>query len=108
MPSEKVLTAEAKRLRDYDLVFIINPEIADDAVETMVNNIGQFITGKGGSITSIARWGKKKLAYPLKHFLEGHYVLVKFRMNTAFSRELENSLYISENILRHLLIKLGD
>jgi small subunit ribosomal protein S6 len=108
MPSETkaTVTAEGKRLHDYDLVFIVSPEVADEALETMVNNVSQFITGKGGTITNIERWGKKKLAYEIKHFLEGHYVLVKFKLGTAFSKELENSLFLQENILRHLLIKV--
>ncbi len=108
MPSDKkeVLRVE-KHLRDYDLVFIISPEVADDAFEAIINNVSQFITGKGGTITNIERWGKKKLAYPLKHFLEGNYVLVKFKMNAVWGQELENNLQISENILRHLLIKSG-
>ncbi len=83
-------------------------EVADDALEAIVNNVSQFITGKGGTITNIERWGKKKLAYPLKHFLEGIYVLVKFKMNARWGKELESSLQISENVLRHLLIKVGD
>ena len=109
MPSDKkeVLTVEDKRLRDYDLVFIISPELADDALEVIINNVSQFITGKGGTITNVERWGKKKLAYPLKHSLEGNYVLIKFKMNAVWGKELENSLQISENILRHLLIKSG-
>ncbi len=110
MPSDKkeVLTVEDKRLRDYDVVFIISPEVADDALEVIINNISQFITGKGGVIANVERWGKKRLAYPLKHLLEGNYVLIKFKMNAMWSRELESNLQISENILRHLLIKLGD
>jgi len=109
MPSDKkeALTVEDKRLHDYDLVFVINPELADDALEAMVNNVSQFITGKGGTITNVERWGKKKLAYPLKHPLEGNYVLIKFKMNGVWGKELENSLRISENILRHLLTKSG-
>ncbi len=110
MPPDKkeVLTVEDKRLRDYDLVFIISPEVADDALEVIVNNVSQFITGKGGTIANVERWGKKKLAYPLKRFLEGNYILVKFKMNAMWSKEPENNLQISENVLRHLLIKLGD
>ncbi len=106
MPTDKkeIPTAEGARVRDYDLVFIINPELADDALEAAVNNVTQFITAKGGTITRADRWGKKKLAYPLRHFLEGTYVLVKFKMDTRYSKELESHLLITESILRHLLI----
>ncbi|MFC1915560.1 30S ribosomal protein S6 [Chloroflexota bacterium] len=101
------LKLETKQLRDYELVFITNPELGDDALEAAVNGVKQFITGKGGVISGEERWGKKKLAYPLKHFGEGNYVLTQFKMEPMWSKELEANLQISEEILRHLLIKLS-
>lgn len=91
---------------DYELVFIVSPEVADDAIEPLVNNINQFITGKGGTVGEIARWGRKKLAYPIKHLMEGNYVLVKFKLDPSANKELETNLKISEKIIRYLLIKI--
>lgn len=96
-----------KKSQEYELVYILNPEISDDVLDTKVNNITQFITGKEGIIDSVDKWGKKKLAYPLKHHLEGNYVLAKFKMNPARCKELEANLRISEDVIRHLLIKVG-
>jgi small subunit ribosomal protein S6 len=98
---------EDKQLRDYELVFIISPEAGDEAVEATVSGIKQFITGRGGVISDEERWGKRKLAYPIKRFLEGNYVLTRFKMKPAWSQELETNLKISEKILRHLLIRLS-
>jgi small subunit ribosomal protein S6 len=91
---------------DYELVFIISPEVADDALDPLINNVTQYITGKGGEVVEIARWGRKKLAYPIKHMMEGNYILVKFKLNPSANRELENNLRISEKIIRYLLIKI--
>jgi small subunit ribosomal protein S6 len=91
---------------DYELVFIINPEVADDALDPLINNITQYITGKGGTIVEVARWGRKKLAYPIKHVIEGNYVLIKFKLEPAANKELETNLKISEKIIRYLLIKV--
>jgi small subunit ribosomal protein S6 len=99
--------AEDTRLQDYEMVFIISPEVADEALEGKIAGISQFITGRNGVIDSMEPWGKKKLAYPLKHFLEGNYVLAKFKLSPARCKELEANLKISEEILRHLLIKVG-
>jgi small subunit ribosomal protein S6 len=96
-----------KKVQDYELVYIINPETADDVVEAKVDSIGQFITSRDGVIASVDKWGKKKLAYPLKHHLEGVYVLTKFKMSPSRCKELEANLKISEEILRHLLVKTG-
>ncbi len=89
------------------MVFIVSPEIADEALESKINGVSQFITGRNGVIDSVEQWGKKKLAYPLKHFLEGNYVLARFKLSPARCKELEANLKISEEILRHLLIKVG-
>ncbi len=89
----------------YELVFIIHPEVADDALDPLIENITQYITGKGGTVDEVARWGRKKLAYPIKHLMEGNYVMIKFNLDPSANRELENSLKISEKIIRYLLIK---
>ncbi len=105
MAPKKAPTVEGEQLRDYELVVIINPEVAAEKLESTIDNIGRLITGKGGVISDIERWGKRKLAYPIKHFLEGSYVLTRFKLKPAFGKELEANLEISEEVLRHLLIK---
>ena len=104
--SKKVLTAEEEQLRDYELVLIISPEVVGEVLDTTIDNVGQFITVKGGIISSVEQWGKRKLAYPIRHFMEGNYVLTRLRLKPALNKELEAKLRISEEILRHLLIKL--
>ena len=89
------------------MVFIISPELADEALESRIDGVSQFITGRNGVIDSEEQWGKKKLAYPLKQQLEGNYVLAKFKLSPARCKELEANLKISEEVLRHLLIKVG-
>ncbi len=107
-----VTTEEVKvddyRLQDYELVLIISPEVGDEALDATIDNVvSKFITGSGGTISNVERWGKRRLAYPIKHFMEGSYVLTQFKLKPALSREFEANLRISEEVLRHLLIKLG-
>lgn len=106
--NNEALKVEDKQLRDYELVFIISPEVEDEALDAAVDSVSQFITGKEGIISGVERWGKRRLAYPIKHFTEGSYVLSRFKMKPVWSKELEANLQISEEILRHLLIKLSD
>lgn len=107
MVSDKVVKAEDGQLRDYELVLIISPEIADERFDTIIDNLNQFITRRGGSVSDVERWGKRKLAYPIARFVEGSYVLSRFKMKPTSSRELEANLRISEEIIRHLLIRLS-
>ena len=104
---EAVKAVEDKQVQDYELVYIVSPEVADEALEVVVNNISQFITGKEGVIDGVDKWGKKRLAYPINHFIEGNYVLTRFKMSPARCKELDANLRISEEIIRHLLIRVG-
>lgn len=107
MVSEKVSTEVDRQLRDYELVLVISPEVAEEEFETTIDDVSWFITEKGGIIADIERWGKRRLAYPIVHFVEGSYVLTRFKLRPALGKELEANLRISEKVLRHLLIRLG-
>ena len=105
---KQILQTEDKRVHDYELVVIISPEVVDDALETKMNDISKLITSKEGIVSVVDQWGKRKLAYPIKHFAEGNYLLAQFKMNPKWSKELEENLSISEEILRHLLVRLNN
>jgi len=104
--SEKVVKAEDKQLHNYELVLILSPEIMDEALATKMDDVSQFISEKGGVISNVEQWGKRRLAYPIEHFAEGNYVLTQFALKPGLSKELEAKLRISEEILRHLLIRI--
>ena len=106
MVSENAVTEVAEDLRNYELVLIVSPQLNDESFDATIDKYSRFITGKGGTVEDTQRWGKRKLAYPIKHFGEGNYVLFKFRMKPAVSRELEANLRISEEIVRHLLVNM--
>ncbi|MBI2287488.1 MAG: 30S ribosomal protein S6 [Chloroflexi bacterium] len=108
MVLEKVSTEADKKLRDYELVLIISPRLSDEEAEVAINNVSRYITNGEGTITEIVKWGKRKLAYPIKDFTEANYVLVKFQLGPALDKGLEAQLRISEEILRHLLVRVGN
>lgn len=108
MAKKKVEQAvKDQKAKEYELVYILNPDMSEDALETGTNNITQYIIGREGVVDAVDKWGKKKLAYPIKHYLEGNYILTRFKMSPARCKELEANLRISENVIRHLLIKVG-
>lgn len=74
----------------------------------MLEKMNQFITDRGGSITEVNQWGRRKLAYPIENFMEGNYVLTQFKMEPKQTAELEANLRLTEEILRHLLVRLND
>ena len=98
--------AEEKDIRDYELVFVIRPDIAEENLDTTISKVSNIITNKGGTLTSMDRWGKRKLAYPIKHFMEGYYILGRFKCMPAASQEIEANLQITEEIIRYLVVKM--
>lgn len=95
-------------MREYEMIVIINPEVSEEDVPITIDKVSGFITSRGGEVTEVDRWGKRKLAYPIKHFIEGNYVLTRFKFEPGMIAELESSLKISEMILRHMIVRLGD
>ena len=92
-------------MRDYELVFVMSPGITDENLPGAIDKVNQFITGKGGAITEVAPWGRRKLAYPIKRFMEGNYVLTRFKSDAKLVKELDTSLRLSEEVLRHLIVR---
>ncbi|MBI4286239.1 MAG: 30S ribosomal protein S6 [Chloroflexi bacterium] len=95
-----------KSLRDYELVLVINPQLEGESLDALINKVSQFITERDGVVSEVVRWGKRKLAYPIKHYMEGSYVLGRIKLKSTTSKELDANLRISEEILRYLLIKV--
>lgn len=104
MVSENTVLKE--KVNNYELIFILKPDLTEEKLESAIENVKKFITGKSGAITDLQKWGKRRLAYPIKHTAEGIYILVKFQAKPNVNRELEKILRISEDVLRHLLIKV--
>ena len=104
--SKRAWEAEEERLQDYELVVVFRPEVDGDGLAAAIDKRSQFVTESGGAVSTVEQWGKKRLAYPIKRFLEGSYVLMRFTLRPKLTRELEANMKISEEILRHLLLKL--
>ena len=92
-------------MRDYELVLVMSPGISDENLPGAIDKVSQFITGKGGAITEVAPWGRRKLAYPIKRFMEGNYVMTRFKSDAKLVKELDASLRLSEEVLRHLIVR---
>lgn len=92
-------------MHDYELVTVLNPEIAEEDVPAAIERLTAAITTRGGEVAEVQPWGRRRLAYPIKRHNEGNYVLTNLRMDPARAHELESGFMISDDILRHLLIR---
>jgi small subunit ribosomal protein S6 len=90
-------------LKEYELLFIVSPRVAADDMPAAIDRVSALIQGGGGEVTATENWGRRRLAYPIKHYFEGTYILTTLRMPAEAAAPLEASLIISEDVIRHLL-----
>jgi small subunit ribosomal protein S6 len=92
-------------LRDYEVLYIVRADLDDDKVQEAVKRVNTLIERAGGTIERTNLWGKRKLAYEVKHQKEGSYVLQDFQVAPERVPELEAALKITEEVLRHLIVR---
>ncbi len=93
-----------QRLRDYELVMVLSPEVGDEEVTAAVERVTGFVTEHGGSVVDEENWGLRRLAYPIRNFQEGNYLLTRFTLDSQDVKELDRTLTASEEGLRHLVM----
>jgi small subunit ribosomal protein S6 len=90
-------------MRDYELVFILHPDLDESAFKDTVEKVQGWITEAGGSVSKVDVWGKRKLAFEMRKQKEGQYVLMKTQMPSTFSATLERNLRFLEPVMRFLI-----
>ena len=85
---------------------VLSPESTEDEAKSTVNRITEIITQQGGEITHEENWGVRRLAYPIKRFVEGNYFLARFRLESDGVLELDQTLNAAQDVLRHLVMRM--
>ena len=93
-----------KRL--YESAIIVNASLDDAQIDQVIARVQEFITTNGGEITSLNKWGRKRLAYHIRKKNNGFYCLVEFKGSGQLIAQLERFYHLEENIIRHLTIQL--
>jgi small subunit ribosomal protein S6 len=90
-------------MRDYEVVFIVHPDLDENAMKGVVEKVQTWITDSGGSIVKTENWGKRRLAYIIRKQREGQYVFIQAQMAPTFTNELERNLRFLEPVMRFLI-----
>ena len=93
-------------LRDYELMFIISPEVVENDLSGVIERVSQSVNRAGGEVAGAQPWGRRRLTYPIRHFREGSYVLMRLKLDPKQMTPLERSLALTEEVIRHLLVRL--
>ena len=97
----------AKVSANYEVLYIIDPDLGEEATAGIVEKFKALIEANG-TITEQEEWGKRKLAYLINDKPEGYYVLVKFTSAPAFPAELDRVMKITDGIMRSLITAQGE
>lgn len=89
--------------KTYELVVLLHPDLEID-VEAPIKKVEGIITAAGGKIAKRENWGKKRLAYRIKHQDFAIYVYFEVELPTEAVRSVENTLLITDEVLRHILV----
>jgi len=95
-------------MRIYEELFIVRPDAADEEVDPFVQGIEELITSSGGTIEKTDRWGKRKLAYEVKGYAEGIYILVVFTAPNSLIREMERRLRVADLVIKYLTVRVDE
>lgn len=91
---------EGKQLPSYDLVYIVKPDLETEGISAVVERVTQRLVDQGATIEHAEAWGKRRMAYPIQRYREGHYVFTRFAVLGDRIPEIRHALKIMEDVLR--------
>jgi len=99
---------EGTKLREYETIFALKPDLGDDAVERFKERVRSLIHREGGKAIKFTIWGKKKAQYELAKQTRATYVHVHFLGGSKLVAEIERNLRMYDDVVRYQSIKLAD
>ena len=94
-----------KVINSYECLFIVDVTAGDDVTNATVNKFMSLVEANA-EVVDVAKWGKRRLAYPINDMPEGYYVVVTFKSAPEFPSEMDRLFNIDETIMRSMIIKL--
>ena len=91
-------------MREYEIVYVIRPDLSDEDRATKIERIHSLIAENSGQLGKVEDWGKRVLAYEIKHYTDGYYGLAEFQLAPESVKSIEGRLNIDEEILRYQII----
>lgn len=91
-------------MRKYEVMYIVRPNLDEEATKAVVERYQQVATENGGEVVNLKEMGKRRLAYEINDFREGFYVLMNIQAEPSVVAELDRLMRINEDVIRHIVI----
>jgi len=95
-------------MRKYEIMLILPAEADDKAVAAVTDRVGQVLSGSGGEVGKVDRWGRRRFAYELDRMNEGFYVVAELTADPASLKELERVLTLVDEVIRFKIVVLPE
>ncbi len=92
-------------MRNYEAVVVVDPRLEEAGIQQAVDKFTKVIAA-GGVISKVDQWGRRRLAYEINHLKEGHYVVAGFQAEADLIEELDRTLRIGEEYIRHKIVRV--
>lgn len=92
-------------MRQYELLYIIKPDLDEEAVAQVMERFKGVAEQQGGEVTHLDKWSKRRLAYEIENYREGLYIIMNFKGAPAVADELDRLLKINDSVLRHVIAR---
>ena len=94
-------------MNKYQLLFIIDNDIEDEAKDAVIDKFSNLIAELGGTVGMLDKWGTRKYAYPINFKNEGYYVLMQFEATPDVPAEVDRQMRFNDNVVRQLITKIA-
>lgn len=95
-------------MRIYEELFILKPDVAEEAVDAAIELIRTTVTGASGTIDKVEKWGIRRFAYRLAKLNEGYYVLVQFSASPEVVKEIERRLRVNDSVVKYITVRIDE
>src|SRR6201984_3750131 len=95
-------------MRNYEIMFIVNPNATEEEIDKINGQIESIITSGGGKVEKLEKMGKRRLAYEVDKHREGHYVLFVFSANGDIVKECERRLRVMDAVIKYITVRTDD
>ena len=89
----------------YETMFVLKPTLTPEETQARINFVKEVITSQGGEIVAVDEWGSRKLAYKVEKFDRGYYYIAYFKAEGKAILELERVYTITEDVIKHMIVK---
>lgn len=94
--------------RLYEVMFIVRPDVAEEDLDKLIEGFSSSVTHGGGTVKSAEKMGRRKLAYQVRKFNDGNYVLLTVEANGAVVLELERRLRVTEQVIKFITVRMDE